>query len=268
LEEIVNRKFTAAISIASVIFLFTAGFLILAARRTPAQTPELHALVSDGMKPVIEEMTPAIEKAIGRKLVTQFNSSKNLRDKIAAGEQFDATVITSEVLDGLMKDGKITAASHREISRTGMGVGVRAGAPKPDISTSEALKSTLLKAKTVSFNPTGASASHIYDMFARMGITNAMKSKLVLDAEPGQPQRNVADGKVELVLSLIPEVKFFPGVDLVGPVPADFQSYISFSVGVSANAKDAAGAKSLVDFLGGATLPPVLKTKGMEPPAK
>jgi molybdate transport system substrate-binding protein len=145
-----------------------------------------------------------------------------------------------------------------------MGVGVRAGAPKPDISTPEALKKTLLNAKSVSFNPTGASAAHAYDMLARLGITEEMKPKLVLDAEAGRPQKNVAEGRVDLVISLLPEIKFFPGIDLVGPVPAEFQSYVSFSAGVAANPHDAGAAKALIQFLTGPAVPPVLKAKGME----
>ena len=260
-----NRKTLRQITIASAIFALAAGFMILAARRTPAQTRELRVLTSDGMKPVVEQLTPEIERATGRKLLVQFDSSKNLRDKILASEPFDAAIITSDVLDALIQQGKITAASRRVISRTGIGVGVRAGAPKPDIRTPQALKRTLLKANSLSFNPSGASAVHIYDMLARLGISDVMKPKLILDAAPGRPQQNVADGKADLVMTLIPEIKFFPGVELVGPVPAEFQSYISFAAGVATNARDAAGANALMKFLTGPAVPPVLKAKGMEP---
>ncbi len=235
------------------------------ARETSAQTAELHVMVSDGMKPVVETLTPQIEQATGRKFVAQFNSSKNLRDKIQAGEPFDAAILTSDVVEDLIKQGKIAAGTRAEISRTGLGVGVRAGAAKPDIGTPEALKQTLLNAKSISFNPTGASAAHSYDMFARLGITDAVKPKLILDAEAGRPQMNVAGGKAELVISLIPEIRFFPGVDLVGPVPGDLQSYVNFAAGIAANAHDADGAKALVQFMTGPAVAPVLKAKGMEP---
>ena len=146
-----------------------------------------------------------------------------------------------------------------------MGVGVRAGASKPDISTPDWLKKTLLAAKSISFNPTGASASHTYDIFTRLGITDAVKPKLMLDSEAGRPQMNVAGGKTELVISLIPEIRFFPGVDLVGPMPADLQSYVNFAGGIAANAHDVEGAKALIQFLAGSAVVPVLKAKGMEP---
>jgi molybdate transport system substrate-binding protein len=265
MEDIVTRKITAAIAFATATFALSAGFFSMLARGTPAQTMELRVMISDGMKTVVEELTPQIEHSIGRKLAAQFNSSKNLRDKIQAGEPFDAAILTSDVLDDLIKQGKIAPGGRAEIFRTGMGLGVRAGAAKPDISTPDALKKTLLAAKSISFNPTGASAAHTYDMFSRMGITDAVKSKLMLDAEAGRPQMNVAGGKAELVISLIPEIQFFPGVDLAGPIPAPDQSYVNFAGGIAANAHDADGAKALIQFITGPAVVPVLKAKGMEP---
>jgi molybdate transport system substrate-binding protein len=261
----VNRKIGNVITIALAVLALAGGLLSTLARATPAQTAELRVMVSDGMKTVVEELTPQIEHATGRKLAAQFNSSKNLRDKIQAGEPFDAAILTADVLDDLIKQGKIAAGTRAEISRTGMGVGVRAGAPKPDIGTPEALKRTLLDAKSISFNPTGASAAHTYDMFARLGITDAVSSKLMLDAEAGRPQMNVAAGKADLVISLIPEIKFFPGVDLVGPIPAEFQSYVNFAAGIATNTHDADAAKALIQFITGPAVVPVLKAKGMEP---
>ena len=261
-----NTKTNAAITIAAAFLVLSTGSFSLFAGRTSEQSADLHVMISDGMKSVVEELTPQIEHSIGRKLAPQFNSSKNLRDKIQAGESFDAAILTSDVLDDLIKQGKIVASTRAEISRTGMGMGVRAGTPKPDISTPEGLKQALLNAKSISFNPTGASAAHTYDMFARLGITDAVKPKLILDAEAGGPQMNVAGGNAELVISLIPEVKFFPGVDLVGPIPADFQSYINFAGGIATNAQSADAAKAMIQFIIGPAVAQVLKAKGMELP--
>jgi molybdate transport system substrate-binding protein len=260
----VNRNLKLMFTFAAAVSILSSGSFWLSAR-TPAQTAELRVMISDGMKPVIEELTPQIEKATGRKLAAQFNSSKNLRDKIQGGEPFDAAIVTTDVLDSLIQQGRITPGSRSELARTGMGVGVRAGAAKPEIGTPEALKHALLAAKSVSFNPTGASAAPTYDIFMRLGISDAMKPKLVLDAEAGRPQMNVAAGKVELVISLIPEIKFFPGVDLAGPIPKELQSYINFAGGVATGARDAEGAKALIQFLSGPAIAPVLKSKGMEP---
>ena len=260
-----NRKISVAFTLVASILALSFGLFSLFARGTSAQAKDLHVMISDGMKTVVEELTPQIEHSTGRKLAAEFNSSKNLRDKIQAGEPFDAAVLTSDVLDDLIKQGKVAAGGRAEISRTGLGMGVRAGAPKPDISTPDALKRTLLAAKSLSFNPTGASAAPTYKMFARLGITDEVKPKLMLDAEAGRPQMNVAAGKAELVISLIPEIRSFPGVDLVGPIPADFQSYINFAAGIATSAQDKDGAKALIQFITGPAVVPVLKAKGMDP---
>jgi len=261
----VNRKIKTVVTIPAAILVVIAGLFSLFTRRTPAQTTELHVMISDGMKTVVEELTPQIEHSIGHKLAPQFNSSRNLRDKILTGEPYDAAILTSDVLDDLIKQGEIVAGTRADISRTGMGMGIRAGAAKPDISTTESLRRTLMNAKSISFNPTGASASHTYDMLKGLGIANEVKSKLILDAEAGRPQMNVAGGKAELVISLIPEIKFFPGVDLVGPIPPEFQSYINFAAGVATSAHDADAAKALIKYVTGPAVTPVLKAKGMEP---
>jgi molybdate transport system substrate-binding protein len=259
----VNRNFKNAITISSGILIVGVCLLALLARGTHAQTTVLRVMISDGMKPVVEELTPQIEQATGSKLAAQFNSSKNLRDKILAGEPFDAAILTVGVLDDLRSKGKIGAACAA-ISRTGMGVGVRAGAAKPDIATPEALKKTLLAAKSISFNPTGASAVPTYNIFARLGITDAVKPKLVLDAEAGRPQKNVVDGKVELVISLIPEIKFFPGVDLVGQIPDELQSYVDFAGCIAADPLEHDAALKLIDFVSSPAVLPVVRAKGME----
>ncbi len=260
-----SKKMRSSLVLAAAILSLTAGLFTLFAHRTAAQMGELHVMVSDSMKTVVEDLTPQIEQATGRKFVPQFNSSKNLKDKILAGESFDAAIVTSNVLDDLIKQGKIAPAGRAEIASTSIGMGVRAGATKPDISTAESMRRTLMNAKAITFNPTGASAPHTNDMLARLGIAQAVKSKLMLDSEPGRPQMNVADGKAEVVFSLIPEIKFFPGVDLVGPIPAEFQAQINTAGGVAASAHDPAGALALIKFLTSSAAAPVMKAKGMEP---
>jgi molybdate transport system substrate-binding protein len=265
LEAIMKEKTMKQSTIAAAILAVSLGFIVLCAQQTPAQGTELLVVVSDGMKPSVEELVPQIEHSIGRRLNTQFNSSKTIREKIQSGEPFDAAILTSDIIDDLIKQGKIAAGTRADIARTGMGVGVRAGAPKPDVRTPEALKRALLGAKSITFNPSGASAPHVYDIFQRLEITENVKSKLMLDAEAGRPQLNVADGKADIVITLIPEIKFFKGVDLLGPLPPDLQSYINFAAGVATNSRDADAAKALIKFITSPAAAPTLRSKAMEP---
>jgi molybdate transport system substrate-binding protein len=266
-EAIMKRQIVRLSTIVAAILAASIGFIFLFAQKTPAQGTELLVVVSDGMKPSVEELVPQIEHSIGRKLTTQFNSSKALREKIQSGEPVDVAILTSDIIDDLIKQGKIAAGTRTDIARTGMGVGVRAGAPKPDVSTPEALKRALLSAKSITFNPSGASAPHVYDIFDRLGIAENAKSKLMLDAkgEPGRPQMDVASGKADLVITLIPEIKFFKGVELAGPIPAELQSYISFAAGVATNSHNADAAKALIKFITSPAAAPTLKAKGVEP---
>ena len=252
-------------TIAVIALLVTAGFIFLFAQKTPAQDTELLVVATNGIKPSVEELAPQIEHSIGRRLKMQFSSSPALAEKIQSGQPFDVAILSSDVIDDLIKQGKIAAGTRTDIARTGIGVGVRAGAPKPDVSTPEALKRTLLSAKSISFNPSVASAAHIREIFEHLGIAENVKSKLMLDAEAGRPEMNVADGTAELVITVIPEIKFAKGVELAGPVPADLQSYISFSAGAATNTHDADAAKALIKFIAGPAATPTLKAKGMEP---
>jgi molybdate transport system substrate-binding protein len=258
-------KIIKVTTIAAAILAMNAAFFFLFVQQAPAQDTDLRVLISDGMKPSMEELIPQIEHSIGRRLRTHFDSSKRLEENILGGEAFDVAILSSDVIDDVIKQGKIVAGTRADIARTGIGIGVRAGAPKPDISTPEALKRTLLNAKSIAFNPTGASAVHNHEMLERMGIAEAVKSKLILDPGPGKPQMNVAEGKAELVITLIPEIKFFPGVELVGPLPADFQSYINFAAGVATNTQSGEAAKAVIKFINSPGAAATLKAKGVEP---
>jgi molybdate transport system substrate-binding protein len=261
----VKSKTMRASSIGVAVATLMIGFILLPAQRTAAQAPELRVLSSDGMEPALRDLNPRIESTIGRRLKSQFDSSKNLVDKIQAGVGFDVAILTTGTIDDLIKQGKIAAASRVEIASTGIGVGIRKGASKPDISTPEAMKRTLLKAKFISFNSTGVTVLVINKMFERLGIAEEVKPKLMSDPVSGAAQRFVAEGKAEIVLILIPEVKGFPGVDYIGPLPGDMQSKIYSAAGVAVNSRDPEKAKALVSFIASPAAVPTLKAKGMEP---
>ena len=256
-------------AIAAAVVAVSFGFILLfaqgAAAQATGQSTQVRVLASDGVKPAVEELLPKIEHSIGRGLTTQFDSSKKLEEKIQAGEAFDVAILTSESIDTLIKQGKIAAGTRTEIARSGIGVGIRAGAPKPDISTPEALKRTLLGAKSITFNPTGASAARFNQVLARLGIAANVRSKFILEQEPARAQMDVAEGKAEIVITLIPEILAVQGVELAGPLPADLQSYISFAAGVATNSHNADAAKALIKFITSSAAALTLKAKGVEP---
>ncbi len=259
-----NIKARMITFICAALTVAVVGFVFLSAQNPAAQVSELRVFSSDGMQPAVRELTPQIELSIGRKMKSDFDSSKNLVDKINAGEAFDVAILTTATLDDMIKQGKIAADSRIALARCGVGVGIRTGARRPDISTPEAMKQTLLKAKLVTFNSTGATAGLVNGVFEKLGIVDAMKPKLVPDGVSGGAQKKVAEGKADLVLILIPEVTQEPGVEYLGPLPGNLQSYINFEGGVSTKSHDPEKAKAVLRYITTPAAVPILKAKGME----
>jgi molybdate transport system substrate-binding protein len=243
----------------------TAGFLILLAQPTPAQAAEIRVICSNGIKAVVDDIRPQFEHASGNSLVIEYGSTAELKRKIDGGEAFDAVILGADAVDGLAKAGKVSTASIAEVARAGVGVGVRAGARKPDIHTADGMKQTLLAAKSVTYATEGASRAFIEKMYDHFGITADMKPKVMLAPGSGEADAWVAQGKADIVLTLESEIlPAAPGVVLIGPLPAEVQGYVTFHAGVGANAKNADGAKALVQFLKGPAAKPIYKAKGME----
>jgi len=242
------------------------GMLLFSAFGVTPADPPLHVLASNGVKAVIDELRPKAVQAVGRPLAIEYDTSSSVKKRIESGEAFEVAILTSDVIDDLAKSGKITTANRTEIARCGIGVGVRVGAPKPDISTSDALKRTLLAAKSITFAQDGASRVYILQMFDKFGITEAMKPKLVLEQGSTRANARVADGSAEMIMTLVSEILPAKGVQLVGPLPWDVQHYVNFAAGISAANKDANAAKRLMKFLASPAAGPALKSMGMERP--
>ena len=180
-----------------------------------------------------------------------------------AGEPVDLVISSSAIVDQWIRDGRIVAETRTEIARSGIGVEVRAGAPKPDISSVEALKRALLEAKSIAYLRVG-SGLHIASLVEQLGIADAIKGK-VTRPETDIVSEMVARGEVELGLVVITQILTTPGVTLVGPLPPDVQSYVTFTGGVSSNARAPDAARQLITFLTGPTATPVVRAQGMEP---
>ncbi|HTA70633.1 MAG TPA: substrate-binding domain-containing protein [Bryobacteraceae bacterium] len=230
-----------------------------------AQPAPIHVLVSNGVRAVVEDLQPQCEKAIGHPLSIEYSAAALLKQKVDAGEQFDVALLTTEVTDELIKEGKVAAESRADLGRVGVGIGIRARAPKPDISTPDALKRTLLNAKSITYAKDGAARILIEQIYDRLGIANEVKPKIVLQSVPGRPQSAVADGQVEMVMTLVSEILPVKGVELVGPVPKELQNYVSFRGGVSTNTKNADASRAVVKFFTSSKSAPAYKARGLEP---
>jgi molybdate transport system substrate-binding protein len=228
-----------------------------------AQAAELRVYASTAMKAVLEKLGPQFETATGDKLVFTFGPAATLKTQLDDGAAFDVAVLTPALIDGLATAGKIDSASRAAIAQAGLGVAVPASSPKPDVSTAEALKRTLLNAKSIGYNGKGASRAGIEALLNRLGIADQVKSKIKLLNESAPVA--VAEGEVEVGLSPMSEVLLVPGVQLAGPFPTDLQSYLVFAAGVSSASRNADAAKSLIKFLTAPAATPVFKAKGMEP---
>jgi len=252
-------------SIAAAIVATTIGFFFLSSQEAEAQGGAVRVLVSNGMKAAMEELQPQCERAIGHPLALQFNSTASVKKRIQAGEGFDVTVITSEAIGDLIQEGKLAAGSRAELCRSELGIGIRAGAAKPDIHTTEALKRTLREAKSITYPQDGASRGYIEKMFERLGIAADVKPRIILAPGSGPATESVASGKAALVITLFSEIVPIHGVEILGPLPGEFQSDIRFAAAASVGAKNAEAAQALIAFLAGPKVKSTFKAKGLEP---
>jgi molybdate transport system substrate-binding protein len=230
----------------------------------------LKVLSGIAMQEVVEDLGPKFERATGHKLAVTFANLGGAVKRIQDGETADVLIIPQSGIEGFVKDGRVTADSVAVVAYSSMGVAVRKGAPKPDISSPEAFKRTLLAAKSITYaNPATGAASGQYfvTMLDRMGIANEMKPKTVLLTKPGQSPLLVASGEVELVMNQIQELMPVAGIEVVGPFPRDLQLNIVFSAAIMTGTKYPEISRQLIEFLRTPEAVAVIKAKGMEPGA-
>jgi molybdate transport system substrate-binding protein len=225
---------------------------------------EIKVLASGAIKEAYLELIPQFEKASEHKVATTWAGTVDIKKRMAAGEVFDLVIVASPELDAFIREGKMVAGSRADLVRSGVGVAVRAGAPKPDIGSGEALKKALLAAKSVGYS-TGPSGVYMASLFERMGIADAVKPKLK-QTQPGVLVGSIiASGEAEIGFQQVSELIHVPGIDFIGPLPADVQKITVFSAGIHSGAKEPEAAKALVKFLTAPAAAPVFKKHGLEP---
>jgi molybdate transport system substrate-binding protein len=237
------------------------GLAMAIAPAAGAQAAELKVLGGGSMTGSLKELAPRFEKATGHKLDMTFAATPELI-KMATSAPFDLGIVPVDV----MKDAgaKAKFAATTDIARIGYGVAVRAGAPKPDVSTPDALKQTLLNAQSVTFLPESAAGAYVIKVFERLGIADAMKAKTKAQTAAAGIAPAVAKGEAELGV-FTESVLIAPGVELAGPFPGDLQQELVFVGGVAADSKDAAAAKAFLDYLKTPEAAAVFKDKGIKP---
>jgi molybdate transport system substrate-binding protein len=256
----------------SLVAAASIGFMFLLMLGIKAEAAELKVLSAIGMQSVLEDLGPKFERATGHKLSISFATAGAAVKRAQGGEAADVVIATRQGIDGLVKNGKATANNVTALASAGISVAIRKGAPKPDISSPDALKRTLLAAKSISYvDPAsgGASGIHFIKVLDRLGIANEMKSKTVFPnpKTPAEVGVLVANGEAEIGVHIIVELISVAGIDIVGPLPGDLQNTIVLAAAVMASAKDAEAAKALVNFLRTPEAVAVTKAKGMEPAA-
>jgi len=228
-----------------------------------AGAADINVWTSRAIATVLAEIGPQFERATGHRLHVYSGLPTDFERRLAAGDTVDLIISGSAPIDTWIKEGKIVETTRTEIARSGIGVAVRAGARKPDVSSVDAFKRALLDAKSIAFLRVG-SGLHIAGVLERLGIAETVTSK-VTRPESDIVSELVARGEVELGLVVMTQILTTPGVDLAGPLPSELQSYIVFTAGVSATSKVPAAAGQLMRFLTGPIAIPVITAQGMEP---
>jgi molybdate transport system substrate-binding protein len=249
---------TKSIAIAS---LAGAGLLILAGTASAA---DIKVMASAAIKEAYLELVPQFEKSTEHKVTTTWAGTVDMMKRLTGGEVFDLVIMAGPSIDELVKQGKIVAGSRVDLAKSGVGVAVRAGAPKPDNTTSAGLKRAMLAAKSIAYS-TGPSGVYIASLFQRMGIADAVKDKIKI-GQPGTPIGEIiARGEAEIGFQQVSELLPVAGIDYIGPLPPDIQQITVFASGIHSAATQADAGKALVKFLTSPQAAPVIKKKGMEP---
>jgi molybdate transport system substrate-binding protein len=231
---------------------------------TAAEAVETKVFTSAAPRGVVREIAPVFERETGRRLVIESAFAADLKRRIEAGAPFDVAILAPDMADDLVRQNKLAAGSRVDLGRTGLGVAVPAGAPKPDIGTADAFRRALLAAPTVAYADGGASGVQFHAILARLGIAEAMKPKLRPYPSGGAVEA-LARGEADLVVIGISAILAVPAVTLVGWLPPELQSYIVFTGSIGTAAREPEAAQALLKLLTSPAAVALFKSQGFEP---
>jgi molybdate transport system substrate-binding protein len=246
------------------LLLAAAASMLVLLPVVPMQAAELKILAGGSTTGWLNELAPQFERASGHKLTIHFDSTPNLIKQVTSDAPFDLAVVPVDVFKDAAAKARFAPGPTIDIARAGYGVIIRSGALKPDVSTPDALKATLLNAPSIAFVPESAAGAYVIKVFDRLGIGEAMKAKTKPQVMPAQIAPAVAKGEAELGVFLV-NVLIAPGVELAGSFPAELQQELVFTSAVAAESKQAEAAKEFIAFLTSPAAASVFKAKGMNP---
>ena len=229
-----------------------------------AESAEIRLLASGAVKEAYRELLPGFEKASGHTVSAAWSNTTDIRKRVAGGELADLVILGNNGTEALIHDGRLVASTRTAFAKSGIYVAVRAGAPAPDIGSADALKRTVLAAKSVAYS-SGASGTYIVTMFQKLGIYDEVRAKASV-MKPNEPVGgSVARGDAEIGFHQLSELIPVKGIDIAGPLPAELQEITVFSGALHSAAKEPDAAAALTRFLTAPVAAATLRKHGLEP---
>ncbi|HXE88880.1 MAG TPA: substrate-binding domain-containing protein [Hyphomicrobiaceae bacterium] len=241
----------------------TVGAAVLMGQANAAKAAEIAVFATTSLRQALEKLGPQFERASGHKLNYQLGTSAPLKRQIDAGGPFDLAILVPASLDALIKEGKVQPETRVDVARSAIGVAVKAGSPKPETDTAEALRRTLLAAKSISYSGEGASGKYFTGLLERLGIAAEVTPKL-RPLPSGEAVAPVAKGEVEMAVITLANILGVPGVEIAGLLPRDMQHYTVYTAGVATTSRHAEAAKALIALLMAPDTTPAIEAAGME----
>jgi len=244
--------------------IVAAAIAVLLSSIATAGAAEIKVLSTQAVEGAYRELVPQFEKASGHKVTTTFTGTLDAQRRIAASEAYDLIIMAGPAIDDLIMSGKVVPGSRVDLARSGVGVAVRAGAPKPDIRSTDALKTTLLVATSIGIS-SGPSGVYLTELFRKLGVAGQIMSKVKQTPTGVFVGSLLVSGEVEIGFQQVSELAHYPGIDYVGPLPADIQKVTVFASGMQVGATPIDAARAWITFLTSPAAAAVFRSRSLEP---
>lgn len=229
-----------------------------------AQADEITVMAANALREPLQLLVPAFEASSGHHVTIVWGGTDGIANRVAAGEATDVVIIGSTSIERLVRDGKLLGLSRPAFASSGVGVAVRAGAPRPDISSVDAVRQTIVAARSIAYS-SGPSGLAMAELFLKLGVDAQVKGKLVQPSSGTPVAELLSRGEAELAFQQVSELLHAKGITYVGPLPADIQSITVYAMALGARARSPSAARALATFLSAPATAPVLRAAGLEP---